>query len=120
MQLPRHAQIVISMNSIEEARLLAERIRSHFPHLVEAYANKYVVDVVPYGISKAGGLDYLRNRLGVDVKDIYTLGDAENDIPLMEYGIHGACIRNSPEEVRSHAKILCDSAAELIDGIMAE
>jgi Cof subfamily protein (haloacid dehalogenase superfamily) len=117
MDLPRHAQIVISMTSIEEARALAERINAHFPDKVAAYANRYVVDIVPYGMSKATGLEFLCQKLGIPVEDVYTAGDADNDIPLLHYGVHGTCMAASPEDVRKHAKAVCASVAELLGQI---
>ena len=120
MDLERHAQIVISMTSMEEAKILAERIRTHFPDKVEAYANRYVVDVVPYGISKATGLAFLCDKLCIPREDIYTAGDADNDIPLMEFGMHGMCVADSPEEVKSHAKVICTDAAEYLMQILQE
>lgn len=115
MASEKHAQFVISMATKKEALQLAEKINYYFSYMVVAYANKYVVDIVPKGISKATGLDYLCEQIQVSKEDVYTIGDADNDIPLMEYGIHGACISNAPKDVRRHAGQLYKDVAEMIE-----
>lgn len=117
MEMDRYAQFVISMNTMEEAASLAEKINSHFPDNVEAYANKYVTDIVPKGISKASGLDCVCRLAGIGPDDVYTLGDADNDIPLMEYGVNGGCMADSPQEVRKHARWIWYNITDLIRSI---
>lgn len=118
METGKYAQIVISMAETGGASILARRINDHFSDRIIAYANKYAVDVVPKGISKASGLDFVREREGIPLEDTYTIGDADNDIPLMEYGDHGACIAGAEEDIKPHAKRIYRSVAEMIDDIL--
>mgnify|MGYP000706583692 CR=1 FL=1 len=66
------------------------------------------------GISKATGLDFVCEWTGIDEKDTYTIGDSYNDIPLMEYGIHGAAIETAYDEVKDHALYVYSSIHEMI------
>ncbi len=114
MKSGKYAQFVISMSEMKEASLLADKINEHFSHTVVAYANKYVVDIVPKGISKAIGLDYLCRYIHVPIENVYTIGDADNDIPLMEFGMHGACMKNALENIQEHATFIYENIAEMI------
>ncbi len=112
--LNRYSQIVFSMDDMEKASALAAMINEKYGGRIEAYANRWVVDLVRKGVSKATGLEFLVEYLGVEKEDIYTLGDADNDIPMIEYGLHGACIQSGIEEAKAKAKIICAGAADLI------
>lgn len=114
LALNRYSQIVFSMDETEKATALAAMLNEKYGGRIEAYANRWVVDIVRKGVSKAGGLDFLAKHLGIGEEDIYTLGDADNDIPMIEYGLHGACMESGVEEAKAKAKILCKGAADLI------
>lgn len=114
----RYAQIVISYSTQEEASVMAVKLNRQYSDSVSAYANKYVTDIVPKGISKAYGLDFLHNYLHVSKTDIYSIGDAENDIPLMEYADHGCCMSSGKQELHKHARYICDNISEYISKIM--
>jgi len=114
ISLNRYAQIVISMDDMEKAARLAAKINSRYGNELTAFANRWVVDIVRSGVSKANGLDFLVRHLGLSFEDVWTLGDADNDLPMIEYGIHGACIETGLEEVRAKAKHICKGIADLI------
>ena len=50
---------------------------------------------MPKGITKAYGISLLAKDLGIRAEEIMTLGDEENDLPMIEYaGLgcrHGKC-----------------------------
>lgn len=117
MNQAKYAQIVLSMSEVHLAVSMADAINLHFGETVVAYANNYVVDVVPKGISKATGLDFVCEWIGVDEKDTYTIGDSYNDIPLMEYGLHGSAMETAFEEVKDHALYVYPSIHAMIQAI---
>lgn len=119
MKLGKYAQFVISMDTLEAALKLAEEVNRHFSSHVEAYANRYVADIVPRGMSKASGIELVRQRENISLEDVYTLGDADNDITMMEYGLHGGCMAASPEEIRSHAVHIWQNVSELIETLLS-
>ena len=92
IKMGNYAQIVISMDNPQMALDLAQQINELYSDTIVAYANKFVVDVVPKGISKAFGLEFVMKHLGLDIEDVYAIGDADNDIPLMTFNKNGACM----------------------------
>ena len=113
-----NAQIVISYETQEEASAIARKLNDRFSSQIGAYANKYVVDVVPKGISKAHGLHFLKDYLHIKETDIYAIGDAENDIPLMEFADQGCCMTSGKKELHAHAKYVCDNISDYIELII--
>ena len=120
LNMGKYAQIVLSMAEIDLAISMADAINQYFGESVVAYANNYVVDVVPKGVSKATGLDFVCEWSGILEKDTYTIGDSYNDIPLMEYGLHGAAIDTAFDEVKEHALHVYSSIHEMIEKIIKE
>lgn len=114
------AQIVISMTEQSLARNLSLELITHFGGEIEAYANNFVVDVVPKNVSKAGGLSFVAAYEDIEDEDIYTIGDSYNDIPLMEYGVNGAAMAMSYEDVKEHALYIYNSVGEMIDTILGQ
>jgi Cof subfamily protein (haloacid dehalogenase superfamily) len=114
ISLNRYAQIVISMDDMEKAARLAAKINGRYGENLTAFANRWVVDIVRSGVSKANGLDFLVRHLDLPVENVWTLGDADNDLPMIEYGVHGAVIETGLEEVKAKAKFICGGAADLI------
>ena len=115
---PKIAQIVLSMSEQNMAVTLADNINMFFGENVVAYANNFVVDVVPKGISKATGLEFVVEYADIDEADVYTIGDSYNDIPLMTYGYNGACMTTALEEVQQNATVLYDSVGTMIYSIL--
>lgn len=114
------AQIVISMPDQAMAYNLSKELITHFGGQIEAYANNFVVDVVPKNVSKATGLSFVTAWEDIDDMDVYTIGDSYNDIPLMEYGMNGAAMAMSYEDVKERALYIYNSVGEMIDTILAQ
>lgn len=100
IKMGNYAQIVISMDNPQTALDLAQQINELYSDTIVAYANKFVVDVVPKGISKAFGLEFVMKHFGLDIEDVYAIGDADNDIPLMTFNKNGACMMKSEKNVK--------------------
>ena len=117
MDLGKYAQIVISMATRELAIDLAKAINTHFSDTVVAYSNNYVVDAVPKGTSKSTGVDFVCEYANVTEMETYTIGDSYNDIPLLEYGVHGSCMNWAVDDVKQHASYCYGSIHEMIQNI---
>ncbi len=115
MDLGKYAQIVISMAETKMAQDLAAQLNGYFSDVIVAYANNYVVDVVPKGVSKATGLDFVREFEGLTELDVYTIGDSYNDVAMIEYTPNGACISTAPDDVKCFVQNQYDSIHEMIE-----
>lgn len=114
LDMSHFAQIVLSMEDTSSALEIASKINDLYYEQVVAYPNNFVVDIVPKGISKATGLDFLIEYANIQEEDVYTIGDGHNDIPLIEFGQHGSVMSCADVEVKMHAQIEYDSVSDLI------
>lgn len=115
LDMSHFAQIVLSMENTNAALEIASKINDLYYDQVVAYPNNFVVDIVPKGISKATGLDFLIAYANIDEENVYTIGDGHNDIPLIEFGSHGSVISSADAEVKMHALKEYDSVHDLIE-----
>ncbi|MCF0113884.1 MAG: HAD family phosphatase [Erysipelotrichaceae bacterium] len=116
--LGKYAQLVISFESMELAKAAEGVYRAKYGEFIEAYANKYVVDIVPKGISKATGLKLVCDQEKIKIEDVYTIGDADNDIDLIQFGINGGVMSIAQESVKAYAKREYTCVSALIKEIL--
>lgn len=117
LDMGKYAQLVVSMSSADAAYEMAEQINHFFGAMVTAYANNCVVDVVPKGVSKSTGLDFVIEFARVDDQDVYAIGDSYNDIPMLENAANSYAIAMAPEEVQNQALEVVDSIHSLLHSI---
>lgn len=103
MDSGRFAQLVFSCTTPESALELADMINHYFGSSVTAYANNFVVDVVPKGVSKATGLEFVEAYSDLDDDATFCIGDSHNDIPMLEAFDNSAAAALAPAEVRECA-----------------
>ncbi|MCR5795916.1 MAG: HAD family hydrolase [Solobacterium sp.] len=89
-------------------------IRTSF---LEKYGDQYqmigsfpgTVEIMPKGIDKGTGLAHFAERNGIDLKDIITFGDNENDNPLLTASGWGVCLADGSAQT----KAIADDITEL-------
>ncbi|MBN8526587.1 MAG: HAD family phosphatase [Planctomycetes bacterium] len=80
-------------------------LRAHFGsrfHVVLSQPDR--LEVLPKGISKVWGLSKLAAMLGVPREDVWSVGDAENDIEMVAWAGHGCAMGHCPERLRAVAR----------------
>ena len=78
------SQLVVSLNDTMLAEEISHYINTNFKGYAVAYVNVNCVDIVPEGVSKAEGLYFIEQHLGLEHDAIYAIGDSFNDIPMIE------------------------------------
>lgn len=74
-------------------------------------------EFVPYGFSKATGIQFVLDYYGVDVKNAYAFGDSNNDLSMLSYLPNSIAMGNaSPESLFKLVSHVTAKASE--DGIM--
>ena len=72
-------------------------------------SQKYLVEVLTKGVNKAFGLEELAQKLNIEPSEIAAIGDAANDIEMLEYAGLAIAMGNASEEVKSIADIVTDT-----------
>lgn len=61
------------------------------------------LDINPEGVSKASGLEPLRQLLGVEPAATLAIGDQRNDVEMLRWAGRGVAMGNAPDEVKAVA-----------------
>ena len=51
-----------------------------------------VYEFVPKNSSKADGIGFVCNKLGIEIDDTYAIGDSNNDVDMLRFVGHGICM----------------------------
>ena len=72
-------------------------------------SQKYLVEVLTKGVNKAFGLEKLAQKLNILPSEIAAIGDAANDVEMLEYAGLAIAMGNASEEVKAIADIVTDT-----------
>ncbi|MBE5888006.1 MAG: Cof-type HAD-IIB family hydrolase [Lachnospiraceae bacterium] len=75
-----------------------------------------VLECTPKGTSKATGIEWLCNHLGVAKEDTYAIGDSINDMEMLQSVGHGIAMGNATQVAKDVAEYVTTDIHE--DGIM--
>ena len=100
-----------------EARKYAAYIEAHFNGTFTVNLNQNYLDICCRGVNKAAGIKMLSQREGWQAQDIMTIGDSQNDIPMIK-AYHGYSLYSATADAKAAASKLYDSVgAMLLDNI---
>lgn len=72
-------------------------------------SQKYLVEVLTKGVNKAFGLEKLAQKLNIQPSEIAAIGDAANDVEMLEYAGLAIAMGNASEEVKAVSDIVTDT-----------
>jgi len=76
------------------------------------------LDLSPIGVSKASGLEYVAEQLGLGRDDVLAIGDGRNDIEMLEWAYRGVAMGQALQIVIDAADDVTGTVAE--DGVATE
>jgi len=105
---------------LEEEKHILDEITDKVPReLFEEYnvirSVDFMLEFMKKGCNKATGLDILAQHLGINKDEIIAVGDAENDIEMIEYAGLGIAMGNAKNEIKALANFVTKSNEE--DGL---
>lgn len=74
-------------------------------------SDPHFIEVAPKGVSKSTGVEKLREILGIKKEDVYTFGDADNDIEMLR-DFNGVAMENATPGAKAAAKYHTKSCEE--------
>ncbi len=61
------------------------------------------LDLAPVGVSKASGLQYVADQLGIAPSEVLAIGDGRNDIEMLQWAGRGVAMGQAVDEVKAVA-----------------
>lgn len=98
-----------------ERKLKAER-----SDLSVALSKPFFLEVMPQGIDKAASIHFLASQLGIKQSEVIAVGNAGNDLTMIQYAGLGVWVDNVTPELRHHADVIVasnnnDGVAEVVE-----
>lgn len=102
--------VIICPEEADSLRVITEK----FNHLKVVKATSPLdrksiwVEILPQGISKASGIEFLRKRLDVHINEIVSVGNDYYDLDMLKYTLNknSFVVSNAPKELRSEFNVI--------------
>lgn len=94
-------------------------LKAAMPHLSVAMSKPFFLEAAQYGIDKAASLKFLAAKLNIHQSEIIAVGNAGNDLTMIEYAGLGVWVDNVTPELRDRANVIVasnnnDGVAEVV------
>ena len=110
----------------DNANIRAARaaVRAALPHLQMTKSAPGNIEITPENEGKGTALAYLAQYLGLEREQVMAMGDAENDLSMLEYAEHSVAMANASDEVKAACRYQTASnddcgVAAMIDRVLA-
>lgn len=100
----RSGEAIVACDGSDIDTVLGEVARQGLDYQV--LHNRAALMVLPAGVSKGNGLRTALDEFGVSVHNTVAIGDAENDLSMLEVAEVGVAVANAIESVRVHADLV--------------
>jgi len=99
---------------------VSEKLKKARPNMMVTLSKPFFLEVVPDGVDKARSLDILAKHLGIKQEEIIAVGNAGNDLSMVEYAGLGVWVDNVTPELRHLADVIVasnnkDGVAEVVE-----
>lgn len=103
---------------------LREKIRLTLPHLEVTNSGPLNIEVVPESAGKGTALAAMASYLGLTRENVMAVGDAHNDLTMLEYAFHSVAMGNADESVKRVCRYVTGSnddcgVAQIIERVLA-
>ncbi|MDO5444543.1 MAG: Cof-type HAD-IIB family hydrolase [Eubacteriales bacterium] len=100
----------------EKLAVTEKEIAASFEGRLDIYrAEPWFLEMMPKGINKFAGVKMIADSMGLQPEEVMACGDANNDIPMLEYAGLGVAVANASDQVKAIANFISTSNNE--DGV---
>lgn len=99
---------------------VGEKLKKARPNLMVSLSKPFFLEIVPNGVDKAKSIEILANHLNIKQEEIIAVGNAGNDLSMVEYAGLGIWVDNVSPELRHKADVIVasnnkDGVAEVVE-----
>lgn len=73
-------------------------------HYSTVRSQDYIFEIMPQGVTKASGLKHLAEKLGINPEQIMALGDAANDLEMLQFVGQSVAMGNASDDIKDLCK----------------
>jgi len=84
-------------------------LKAEMPHLSISMSKPFFLEVAPQGIDKGASIQFLAEKLNILQSEIIAVGNAGNDVTMIEYAGLGVWVDNVTPELREIANVIVSS-----------
>lgn len=111
--VPGFRQIYALRRTDREALEIAAELQERFGDYMSPLVNGSWLNIAPPGVTKASGVLAYAKMMGVDEKNIFTIGDSYNDLDMVRR-FAGFSVLNGAQELKAVASQVVDGIQELV------
>jgi Cof subfamily protein (haloacid dehalogenase superfamily) len=94
---------------------LMTNLKDAMPDMSISMSQPFYLEVAPSNVNKAAGIDYLAKKYKISQEQIIAVGNAGNDLAMIQYAGVGVFVANADKELHIHANCIVASNNE--DGV---
>lgn len=101
-------------------RQVEKKLKAERTNLSVARSKPFFLEVMPHGIDKAASIDFLAKKLDIEQHEVIAVGNAGNDLSMIQYAGLGVWVDNVTPELRHEADVIVasnnnDGVAEVVE-----
>ncbi|TCD46434.1 Cof-type HAD-IIB family hydrolase [Streptococcus sp. X16XC17] len=101
----KHYFQAMFVGSLEETNAFQNRYDVELSQRFNTVRSQPIIyEILPKGVSKASALQKLAEKLGIEPSEIMAVGDADNDIEMLQFAGLPIAMENASDHVKSFAK----------------
>jgi Cof subfamily protein (haloacid dehalogenase superfamily) len=109
----------ILLKNPDYLKSLEKDLKEKMPHLSVAMSKPFFLEAAQNGIDKAASIQFLASKLNIHKSEIIAVGNAGNDVTMIEYAGLGVWVDNVAPELRDKADVIVasnndDGVAEVV------
>ena len=82
---------------------ITQELQKKYPDFEFVWLDQFI-EITPKGCSKASGLEFYLDSLGLNRDNVVVVGDSGNDVPMLDaFKGHSYAMKHAPEKVKEHA-----------------
>lgn len=85
------------------------KLKAAMPHLSVCMSKPFFLEVAQNGIDKAASVDFLAKKLNILQSEVIAVGNAGNDLTMIQYAGLGVWVDNVDPELRDQANVIVAS-----------
>lgn len=110
-------QINACFDPEDHFRYAVDLLRKKYGDAISININGHCVDIPPAGVDKGVTVARIADHFGVDYADVFTAGDNDNDVPMIER-FNGYTVPHGSEACKRAAKKVLINVGQMLDDVM--